>query len=92
MDRILTTVALTFALGVSALSPALAQNSDQRGSMAGMMGGACPMIGMMGQGLNVVWRSVLASRVQFANDTLRYIEADQLRTPANRGLRRVVHA
>ena len=28
--------------------------------------------------------------VQFANDALRYIEADQLRTPGKRGLRQVV--
>ena len=51
MNRMITTVALTFALGASALSPALAQNADQRGSMTGMMGGGCPMIGMMGQGM-----------------------------------------
>ena len=48
MNRVFTTVALALALG---LSPALAQNADQRGSMAGMMGGGCPMIGMMGQGM-----------------------------------------
>jgi LTXXQ motif family protein len=51
MNRVITTVALTLALGAFALSPALAQNADQRGSMTGMMGGGCPMIGMMGQGM-----------------------------------------
>jgi hypothetical protein len=51
MNRVITTVALTFALGASALSPALAQNADQRRSMTGIMGGGCPMIGMMGQGM-----------------------------------------
>lgn len=52
MKRVFTTVALTFALGPSALTAVLAQNADQRGSMAGMMGGRCPMIGMMAPGLS----------------------------------------
>ena len=51
MIRLFTTAALTFALGATALSPSVAQNADQRGPMAGMMGGGCPMIGMMGQGM-----------------------------------------
>jgi hypothetical protein len=51
MIRLVTTAALTFALGATALSPSVAQNADQRGPMAGMMGGGCPTIGMMGQGM-----------------------------------------
>jgi LTXXQ motif family protein len=51
MLRFFTIAALAFALGTIPLSPSVAQNADQRGPMAGMMGGGCPMLAMMGQGM-----------------------------------------
>jgi hypothetical protein len=51
MSKLFTTVALAFALGTAFLSPSVAQTNDQVGSMKGMMGGGCPMMGMMGQGM-----------------------------------------
>ena len=51
MNKLFTTAALVFTLGATALSPALAQTTDQSGPMPGMMGGGCPMMSMMGQGM-----------------------------------------
>jgi ASC-1-like (ASCH) protein len=51
MSKLFTTVALALALSVTALSPAVAQTGDQPGPVRGMMGGGCPMMGMMGQGM-----------------------------------------
>ncbi len=51
MIRLLTTAALALALSATVLSPSVAQSIDRPGSMMGMMGGGCPMIGIMGQGM-----------------------------------------
>lgn len=51
MTRFFTTAALAFTLSAAALSPSVAQTADQTSPMMGMMGGGCPMIGMMGQGM-----------------------------------------
>ena len=48
MGRFRTAVALAIALGGIAVSPAVGQNVDQQRPMTGMMGGGCPMMGMMG--------------------------------------------
>ncbi len=49
MTKLFKTAALAFALGATALSSAVAQTADQTKPIMGMMGGGCPMIGMMGQ-------------------------------------------
>jgi hypothetical protein len=51
MRKSFTIVALAFTLSAFAVSPALPQNDDQSGPTMGMMGGGCPMMGMMGQGM-----------------------------------------
>jgi opacity protein-like surface antigen len=51
MNKLLTTAALALALSATALSPAVAQPIDQPGPGMGMMGGGCPMMGMMGRGM-----------------------------------------
>lgn len=51
MGRFFAGAALAAVLGAIAFSPAIGQNTDQRGPTSGMMGGGCPMIGMMGQGM-----------------------------------------
>jgi hypothetical protein len=51
MTRFITTAALALALSATALSPSVTQTAEQTGPMAGMMGGGCPMIGMMRQGM-----------------------------------------
>ena len=48
MTKLLGTIALTAALTASMLSPALSQGFGYGGMM---MGGGCPTIGMMGQGM-----------------------------------------
>jgi hypothetical protein len=47
----LTTIALAVAVAAAAVSPAAAQGIGRGGLMFGMMGGGCPMVGMMGQGM-----------------------------------------
>ena len=49
MRNVFTATAVAIALGASALSPALAQMSDQTRPVRGMMGGSCPMMSMMGR-------------------------------------------
>lgn len=51
MTRLLTPVVLALALNAAAFSPSAAQSVARPGAMMGMMGGGCPMIGMMGQGM-----------------------------------------
>lgn len=56
MTRSILSAALAIAMGATLLSPAAAQNADRPGGMMGMMGGGCPMIGMMsGQGMMGGW-------------------------------------
>lgn len=50
MIRLLTATTLALALSASVLSPSIAQSIERSESIIGMMGGGCPMIGMMGQG------------------------------------------
>lgn len=53
MTKLFSTAALVLALGVTTIGPSLAQTADQTGPAMGMMGGGCPMIGMMmGQGMS----------------------------------------
>ncbi len=47
MTRLLAATAIAFAMGISALSPSFAQPHSGHG----MMGGGCPMMGMMGNGM-----------------------------------------
>jgi hypothetical protein len=51
MNKWLATAALAFTLSGVALSPSIGQSDDQGGPVTGMMGGGCPMMGMMGQGM-----------------------------------------
>ena len=51
MTRLLTPVVLALAFSAAAFSPSAAQSVVRPGAMMGMMGGGCPMIGMMGQGI-----------------------------------------
>jgi hypothetical protein len=51
MSRPFTTATLALTLAMAALSPSAAQTSDQAGPTMGMMGGGCPMMGMMGHGM-----------------------------------------
>lgn len=48
MSKILTTASLALILSAAALSPSIAQTTDQDMPMMGMMGGGCQMMGMMG--------------------------------------------
>jgi hypothetical protein len=51
MKKLIATTSLLALLGLAALGPSLAQTNDQGGPGFGMMGGGCPMMGMMGQGM-----------------------------------------
>jgi hypothetical protein len=51
MKKLIATTSLIALLGLAALSPTLGQSNDQGGPGFGMMGGGCPMMGMMGQGM-----------------------------------------
>jgi hypothetical protein len=51
MSKWFATAAFALALGTAALSPSVAQTHDQTAPMMRMMGGGCPTMGMMGQGM-----------------------------------------
>lgn len=51
MTKLLATAAMALALSATSFSPTLAQGGEGQGWRMGMMGGGCPMIGMMGQGV-----------------------------------------
>lgn len=48
MSKLLATASLALILSAAALSPSIAQTTDQDMPMMGMMGGGCQMMGMMG--------------------------------------------
>jgi hypothetical protein len=48
MTKSFTAAYLALGLSVAALSPSIAQTTDQNMPMMGMMGGGCQMMGMMG--------------------------------------------
>jgi hypothetical protein len=51
MRKLFATGAMIIAIGAAGLSPSLAQMGTQAGLGMGMMGGGCPVMGMMGQGM-----------------------------------------
>ena len=51
MKKLFATAAVALALSAAVLSSSIAQNNDQAGPSMGMMGGGCPMMGMIGHGM-----------------------------------------
>ena len=51
MRKTCAVVALALTIGAALVSLSIAQDRDEDGGSAGMMGGGCPMMGMMGGGM-----------------------------------------
>lgn len=87
MRKPLTIVTLIFALGAFAASPARAETSDQPEHTTGMMGGDCPMMGMMGQGRGgMMGRGMMSGRQAkmgaMAEGRLAYLKSELAITDA----------
>lgn len=79
MSKFFASVALVLVLSVTALSPAIAQTDDQPEPVSGMMGGGCPMMGMMGRGMMGQRQAQMGAMIE---GRLAYLKAELVITEA----------